>query len=240
MSFYDVYGKMAKHNLSATLQAGRLSVQSDAEKNIPGDVISKLELSSNDSLLDIGCGTGLILIPASKIVKEAHACDHPHVLDKIQDDKIIKHPGNFADLEFNQKFTKIVVYSVLHCLPDEDTLMAFIKKVVSLLDPKGICLFGDVPNADMKRRFLNSERGKVFQKEWEDICKSIKPENSTDQFRDESAKSVHIDDKVIASILAMLREEGFQAHTVKQPQNMPFGNTREDILLYGPEYEDRG
>lgn len=98
-------------------------------------------------------------------------------------------------------------------------------------------LIGDLSNVDKKDRFLQSERGKIFQKEWEESNKTDNNEN--DDIRDlQTEKTVIINDQTVYDILKMIREKGFHAYLLDQPQNLPFGNTREDILVVGPEYSD--
>jgi len=40
-------------------------------------------------------------------------------------------------------------------------------------------------------------------------------------------------------ILLHARKKGFHSYLLEQPSNLPFGNSREDILIVGPEYEER-
>src|SRR5580698_11213295 len=39
------------------------------------DILTKLPISTNDVLLDVGCGTGIITIPLSKYCRAIHALD---------------------------------------------------------------------------------------------------------------------------------------------------------------------
>jgi hypothetical protein len=48
------------------------------------------------------------------------------------------------------------------------------------------------------------------------------------------------DDSLILKIIEHNnRHNNFYAYVLDQPQNLPFGNSREDILVVGPEYEDK-
>lgn len=238
-SYYDIYGTMARHGVKSTLQNGRYMIQKDAEQFVPADVIEKLQITTDDSFLDIGCGTGVNLIPVSKITKAVAACDHPDVLKNLNIPNLATYPGNFFDIQFDRKFSKILVYSVLHCLPDQETISRFVDKILTIMTPNGCTLLGDIPNTDMRKRFLSSERGKILQKEWEELQNSPANSENVRDFEDKSVKSAQIDDAFIAKLIADIRKSGFNAHTVKQPQNLPFGNTREDILIFGPEYADK-
>ena len=41
-------------------------------------------------------------------------------------------------------------------------------------------------------------------------------------------------------IIEYIRRKNFHAYVLDQPPNLPFGNTREDILVLSLENEDRG
>ena len=117
--------------------------------------------------------------------------------------------------------------------------MAFIEKAVSIMEDHGALLIGDFSNVDKKDRFLKSKRGQQFQKEWEEKQKQSDAKNPTSDFikpGDETA--VTITDETIFKILKQYRDRGFNTCLLTQPQDLPFGNTREDILILGPEYQD--
>jgi len=168
MSQYDNYGKMAAAGVTGILQNGRYISQKEAEQYVPDDVVKKLKINKEDTFLDIGCGLGLNLIPISKIVHLAFACDHPNVI-KILSEKDLPANINFYEGDFmtyatNRSFTKILLYSVINTLANEKILFSFIDKALSLLAPQGRMLLGDIANIDKKSRFLSSKRGKLFQK----------------------------------------------------------------------------
>ena len=70
--------------------------------------------------MDIGCGAGAILIPASKIVKSTNGIDNSSSINRIETDwKKLKAElisEEFLDL-INEigEFDKIIVYGVVHC-----------------------------------------------------------------------------------------------------------------------------
>ena len=65
---FENFGKAAKKSTDNTISASRYYMQKDEEKLILGDVISKLEITSKDELMDIGCNTGNLTIPLSFFV----------------------------------------------------------------------------------------------------------------------------------------------------------------------------
>jgi cyclopropane fatty-acyl-phospholipid synthase-like methyltransferase len=243
MSQYDVYGRMAAAGVTEILQNGRYISQKEAEQYVPDDIVKKLKINRDDTFFDIGCGLGLNLIPISKIVRLAFACDHPSVIKmlckKDLPTNINFYEGDFLNITTNRSFTKILAYSVLTALENEKTLFSFIDKTLTLLAPEGRMLLGDFANIDKKSRFLSSKRGKLFNKNW--IRLNSKQENEEDVsiYQTENDSSLTFNDALILKILEYIRDNNFHAYVLDQPQNLPFGNSREDILVVGHEYEDK-
>ena len=84
-------------------------------------------------------------------------CDIPEVLQilrkKYKKFKNIKYFNkNFNKIKTQEKFDKILCYSVIHY---NDTPLNFTKKLY-LLDKEGKALIGDIPNINKKYRYLNS------------------------------------------------------------------------------------
>ena len=241
MSHFEVYGDLAAKDVEDTCQNGRYSIQKDAEANIPEDVIAKLKIQSSDSFLDIGCGLGLNLGPVAKIAQKVVGCDHQKVVEKaesrIKGSNITLVGGNFLELGFDGQFDKILAYSVLPALPDGTVLYHFIDKALSLLKPSGRMLLGDLSNADKKQRFVNSERGKKFLEDWNKNYIAQSSDQNLSSFSD-AGPAVEINDEFVLTLLGYIRKQGFHAYLMDQPQNLPFGNSREDILVVGSEYDE--
>lgn len=240
MSHFDGYGKFALDEVTPLVQNGRYIIQEYAEKRIFLDVVEKLKPFPSDRLLDIGCGLGAGLIPLSALVGKAIGCDHPNVIRRLR--RMIDLPhielaeGDFLDVVFEERFTKIICYSVLPCLPSRQTLYAFIDKALSLLELNGRMLLGDLVNSDRKARFASSARGEAFQKQWDMDMHQVGPVKPGGDFG--YSVATEMDDRFILDIVSYIRARGFDAFLVPQMQDLPFGNTREDILVVGPEYKD--
>ena len=107
------------------------------------------------------------------------------------------------------------------------------------MHPGGQALLGDMANVDKKKRFLASHLGKNFQKNWNKLRTESKEENDMSEFHsDEDITAVILTDDVILKLIKYIRDNNFHAYLLDQPQNLPFGHTREDLLIVGPEYED--
>lgn len=235
---FDNYGKLAREVSDATLVSGRYAMQADSERSILLDVIEKLQIEPRDLLLDIGCNVGNLLIPLSFLTKQATGIDHPSCLEGLKKrfggDNLRLLPGDFLDMAIAGPFDKILCYSVLHYLSNKEEVFDFIAKALQLLAPGGRILLGDIPNRSRKQRFTNSQSGREFERLWQEAAHD----------RDDRAVAalelapdpalVQFDDELLLEICRRCRAEGFDAYVLRQPSHLPFGNTREDILVIRP------
>ena len=221
---------------TSTAAAGRYAVQEKSERLIIPDILKKLNISLEDNLLDIGCGVGTIFIPLSFFVNTATGLDHPDVIERLKKSYVGRnmklHGLNFFDFKNyeKKKFTKILTYSVIQYLSGIEEVKLFCKKAISLLKPGGLMLIGDVPNVDLKNRFLSSKNGQKFLDKWKKNSFS----NDNDKFASELSedKKVFIPcDKNINELISFLNKLGVSVYILPQPKNLPFGHTRHDLLL---------
>jgi 2-polyprenyl-3-methyl-5-hydroxy-6-metoxy-1,4-benzoquinol methylase len=235
---FENYGRRARDLKDPTCVAGRYALQATAERQILPDVAQKLQLGPEDRLLDIGCNVGNLLIPLSFLVGSVTGVDHANCLEKLrtryQAENLRLLPGNFLEVTIDEHFDKILCYSVLHYLADEREVDRFLSKALRLLAPGGKALFGDVPNQSRKERFLNSEQGNAFERQWQERVNK-KTDNHNPQIElvpDHTL--VQFDDELLLQICGKYRNEGFDCYILPQPSHLPFGNTREDILFIRP------
>ncbi len=232
---FESYGEKAKEWTDPTLIAGRYIFQKGEERNILADVMDKLAITPEDACLEIGCGIGNILIPLSFLVDSITGIDHPDCIkalkSRFKNENVNLYGTNFIDWENSARkyFDKILIYSVLHLLQDKDEVMFFIHKALSMLNSGGKILLGDIPNISKKERFVHSAEGKAFNEKW-------KERNQEHLHKEYPAVPVDselatFDDKMMLSIIAELRGQGCNAYILPQPHALPFGYTREDILI---------
>lgn len=237
---FNSYAHLAKQGAGFTEQNGRYPAQEVFEKFIVDDVLKKLKWSPYNRVLDIGCGMGTVLIPASFYVSHITGIDHPAVIERLSSvfkrDNCRLIGSDFLETSLDEKFDRILAYGVLPALPDQATVMLFIDKILSLLDVNGLALLGDFPNTDKSRRFTASRRGQSFNRKWDTRKKNMPRKTDISEIQDLPAPT--FDDAFIMNICGYIRKKGFNAYIVNQPQNLPFGNTREDIIVTGPEYDD--
>lgn len=241
---FENFGIAASKGNDNTISASRYYMQKDEEKLILGDVISKLEITSEDELMDVGSNTGNLTIPLSFFVNNITAVDHAECLEKLNSrfpnlDNICLIPGDFMEVDIKKTFNKILIYSVLHYLEDENETIDFIVKAASLLKAGGRLLLGDLPNIDKERRFLNSDFGKKYQEEWISKRKLIQKKLAGDAecigdlLKDsvKDARYVQFNDALILKIIGIFRNKGYHVYLFPQAQGLPFSNEREDIVI---------
>ena len=234
---FEYYGENALKLTNFAEIAGRYSFQRQAEQYLLQYLLEKLSLYPDDDVLEIGCGAGNLLIPLSFFVRSATGIDHPNLLVHIKSrvpkdsDTITLIPGNFLTTKIPGTFSRILVYSVIHYLRDENEVLAFIRKAALLLRPKGKMIIGDIPNKDIKARFLASKRGKTFSAEWQEKIEQERKKNPHIHQPMTVARLVTLNDSLVEKILAMLEELHMRAKRARQLEVLAFGFTREDIIV---------
>jgi cyclopropane fatty-acyl-phospholipid synthase-like methyltransferase len=235
-SFFDAYGELARANVSTTQMAGRYEIQALAERRIVDDVKTKLVLGAGDRLLDVGCGPGNLLIPLAFASAEAIGIDHPDVIAQARrifsDPRVKWLEGQFPDVKISGLFDCILAYSVIQYLRSFDDVLAFIEAGAMLLKGGGRFLIADIPNKDKKRRFGESEAGRAFETEWR---KSVDNDSSISKnIFDDAIGIGPLDDAAILEITAKFRARDFHVYVLPQSPELPFGHTREDLLIVRP------
>lgn len=237
---FENYSAIAQtHTVKDTEIAGRYEFQAAAERLIVPDVLKKLDINNEDNLIEIGCGTGNLLIPLSYFVAEASGLDNSGVIGRLKSriggaSKISLYEGDFMTASLPSKtYSKVLVYSVIHYLEDEPAVIAFIDKALQLLKPGGRLLVGDVPNLDKKKRFTETKKGSVLSEKWQNQVHAAGPHPMSLLPRD--TLLVNITDRLLVGLIEHGRSKGFESYVLSQPQELPFGNTREDLLFIANE-----
>jgi len=181
-----------------------------------------------------------MLIPLSFRVSSATGIDHPSTVERLKsrfsDTKIACVGVNFLDYEppEGELFDKILMYSVISAVADRDEAFVFLDKAAELLSPGGRMLVGDIANSDVKTRFRRSEYGRQFHERWIHAFAKL-AENSEEKVQasvlagDEEMFTP--DDAFIVAALLRYRGRGMECYVFPQPADLPFGNTREDLLI---------
>jgi len=235
---FQAFGQAAAALSDPTVIAGRYGFQRTDEQAIIDDVVEKLGLGPDDRLLEVGCGTGNLLRPLAKVVGEAVGVDHADCLSTLarlgQPDNVRLIPGRWPAVVVDGTFTSVLAYSVLHYLRDAEDAFAFIDASLGMLSPGGRALFGDLPNADARRRFDSTEYGRQFAEQWR--ARAAAESTEQDRRRDEilgtaGSLTPYLGDDFLATAFTRYRGQGYEAYVVPQPPELPFSFTREDLLI---------
>lgn len=230
--------------LSPTVRSGRYEFLAEAESRIPEDVSDKTQIDGTTVLLDIGFGAGQLLDFFAERVRFLAGFDSPAVVARY---RASSEKSKFCSLfegdlrtfdfnEFGRQFDVICIYSVLHCLSDWEEVLEVLDQASDLLAPGGRLLVGDLPNVDKKQRFLSSEFGKRTQAQWE-ASVSQGASGKTQAAESQAPKkglNAQFDDASILGLVGRMRRRGFDASLLPQNSQLPFGFTREDILVTAP------
>lgn len=234
---FEAYGTLARSGFSPTIQAGRRDMQADAERLMSNDVAVKLGLLPQHSLLEIGCGPGALLCPLALRVARVTGIDHPDVIAVARKNcahkNILFVSGQFPNVALNDTYDRILAYSVLHYMPDVASIERFIDVAITYLKPNGRLLLGDLPNVDKRMRFRASEVGKKFESEWQGRMKGELANGDPLEVFSDSLMTGFTDER-ITQLLSRYRGKGYDVYVLPQPPELPYGHTREDILIQLP------
>ena len=240
---YESYGERARTMLDPMQATGRLIMTRLGEKLILADVVKKLEIGPGDSLLDIGCGIGNIGIPLSFLVREYVGVDHPDVVARFKrrlpEDCPMLIGGNFLDSKPERTFDRVLAYAMIHYLTDYDEVLRFVDLALGVLPHGGRLLIGDIPNPNLKARFMTSPLAQEKGKEWDQTFENNLPKEREAVkvltiAAEQDTEVVKFNDAVILALVAHIRSRGFDAWVEPQTFGLPFCTQREDIVVSRP------
>lgn len=219
---------------NSIVSSGRFSFQKDAVKKIAPEVMKKIELKTTDSLLDIGCNCGDVTIPLSFMCDKVTVVDGPGPIARIKRrtsdyNKFTYVEGDFLEVDIQEKFDCIIAIGVLLYVNPFEKKVEFIQKALDMLKPGGRLLISDIVNNDRKKRFANSEKGKEVDQAYREKFQLFTEEDvaiSKHKFEGE-----FLNDVQLMEVLLKFRERGYETYLLPQSPELPFGYTRDDILI---------
>jgi SAM-dependent methyltransferase len=200
------------------------------------DIKSKLNNFNHaaKTVLDLGCGCSelakLIVEYSQKQRHRLILADSAEMLNHLPNDEHLikitgKFPDNFNDyLPYKWQIDTIIIYSVIHHVILEDSLIAFLDSALELLAPGGELLIGDIPNISKRNRFFASPEGIKCHQEYTK-SQEIPKVNFT------VINHNKVDDGVVMGILQRYRNYGFESYLLPQSKNLAMSTRREDILV---------
>lgn len=242
-NFYEAYGALAGQTDDRMILAGRNLFHEPQLAAICRDIRAKLDLQPNDRLLEIGCNVGTLLTPLSAFVREAVGQDHPDVLARYGDLGLVPSNVSFVGGMWPVsrpagRFDKILIYAVMITLPNQAVADAMIDACLETLQPGGRLLIGDLPNSDMRRRFLASSEGAAVSGAYEALRRQDHAANPAAYdgrarlFAQVEEPPAFLDDGYAIGLLTRIRAAGCEAWLLPQPGDLPACHTREDLLVW--------
>lgn len=122
-----------------------------------GEISRNLQFKPDDIVLDIGCGSGIVALALAPWVSTVKGMDlSPRMVERARANSA--GVGNVSytvgDIRFmdslEERFDKILAYSVLQYLDGLDDLRAVFQGLVSALKPGGMALFAANPDPDRR------------------------------------------------------------------------------------------
>lgn len=131
------------------------------------DVRKKLELKSDDLLLDLCCGNGVFAAEFSQSVGSIHAIDiNNKLIETLNSMKLLNvttQTSNINDVQYiKDSYSKILWYAGIQYL-DYSSVVDLAFKLGQALKKDGILLIGDIPDSDKLWNYFNTpERQEAY------------------------------------------------------------------------------
>jgi hypothetical protein len=239
---YDDFRSMARDpTLSANEKIGMPDpTRLGFDANILADILQKVPplASRGQIVVDIGSGCGTFahhfIAYCKQLEHRLVLVDSPEMLMHLPDPpNIHKAAGRFPTNEglvrdqIADGADVVLAYGVLSVVFADANPFLFLDRAAALLRNGGHLLVGDVPNASKLRRFLASDAGAQYHRQYM-RTKEPPPVAPFDPPTD------RIDDGVVLGIVDRMRRRGFDAYVLPQSESLPLANRREDILIVRP------
>jgi cyclopropane fatty-acyl-phospholipid synthase-like methyltransferase len=138
----------------------KVPINPDQWRITVSEIIKTIELDSNDEIIDICSGNGLLSVPFAEKCKHVTAVDiSTKLLDRIDTIRYANITKNKADVRLIQfetrSFSKAVLYFALQHFTERETVLLF-KSVYNWLKPDGLFFLGDILDIDKKFVFFKT------------------------------------------------------------------------------------
>ena len=234
--YYNNYAKIAKNvtKTNSHILSARYKFLTNKYKYIYRDILEKLLINKLDDILDIGTGDGKIINYLSNKCKSATTIDSEQVINRITHKKNITYlKGNIHEegRKIEDRFDKILVYSVVQYFRDTKEVVTFINLCLKLLKDEGMILIGDIPNQDMDLRY---QKTKNYQKQSRIFDKKRKlylTKLEKDFFSNNKVKTIQFSDKILFFLLKKFNTLNYEAYILPQKKELPYSVKRVDLLI---------
>jgi SAM-dependent methyltransferase len=156
---HDDVARSGDDVVASTRPAGTTATEMAA---MVADVLAKLGDFRGRSVVELGCGTGVLGLPVARLagsyvgvdlsavavevfrerLAEADLSSRAHVLCL---DVVAAEGGDFAGIA---PADRVLAYAMLHYLRDEEELLCFLRRAIGLLSAGGELVIGNIPVAE--------------------------------------------------------------------------------------------
>lgn len=134
---------------------GKLSYLSDsAYRSLINSIKKILKLSKKDSLLDVGCGGGILTIALQKYVNNVVGVDGSAEMLQHVPKTIETHVARADELPFlDNKFDKILCHSIFQYFTDVSYARTVLEEIERVCKPNGLIYIVDIPDESKKEKY---------------------------------------------------------------------------------------
>jgi ubiquinone/menaquinone biosynthesis C-methylase UbiE len=246
MNWIEFYNNLAVNTKNKACQNGAMfAVDKKLYRKIFNDINGKMHFTTEDVVLDIGCGNGAIAEFIAPVVKKIILLDGaPKMLEFAK-----QTAKNFTNVEFRLadinkendfttlgNFDKIMCYSVAHYLDNYNRFEALLEEMINAIKPGGRILVGDIPLIDKREKYLQDRKKRIFLNFFSNIKYYVK-KTATKLITAKTKPSADLKDNVsfnrekIMATIKKLQTENLNLSLVGQQRGLPFFNSREDLLI---------
>ena len=120
-----------------------------------------LRFKANDTVLEIGAGSGLLLERIARNVKTVFGTDISRDILRLsvpQDHLFVQQMDSGALAFRNETFDKVICNSMVQYLPDLTYLQRYFAEMVRVCKPGGLVFLGDLFNAYLRESWIDCHR----------------------------------------------------------------------------------
>ena len=130
----------------------------DCYDELAQEYAERLDLQPDDRVLEIGCGSGVLLQRIKPLVMEIAGTDFSaNMLNHIKDKNIETHVCEARTQPFeDEEFDKVYCHGVFQYFPDEEYASCVINEMLRVCKEDGTVLIGDIYNGYLKQEYLIS------------------------------------------------------------------------------------
>jgi len=167
-SWKEVWERKGREACSLTLQEliyldgfdkGAWKMTEEMWLQVAGIIVKELGLKEGDYLLEVGCGSGAMLLPLSKTGTKIAGIDYSESLVEVARKALPDAQIRLAEakaIPFGEKvFSKILSHSVSQYFPDLDYATEVLREMARVLKTAGKILIMDIPDLAKKNESEN-------------------------------------------------------------------------------------